>query len=367
MKKYLILLTSLGIILSSCGKDDPEVENVVFDEEEVASIEQLNRAAFKLYDEFVSGQKESYAFSPLSIEFTLGMESNSVEHPGLVEFLEQNSLESGNSLFDKIGKKLNQRGKGNETTSLSNALFNNTLYPKDKNLNSAAKDSFKADIFDEDFTDYEAVMDKIHDWLMKKSKGFLNIPKVDISPSYPRVLCNAMYFKHDWAFPFREEDTKMEDFTGADGNVRKVPMMNISNRFNYFSSSSLTALEMPYANNSFSMTFILSDMNALSFDDYKAALKGAVKYNAKVSIPRFDTETAINFSMEPFGYGRLCGLHLARVKTDEIGTEAAAVTELFLGASNSSSGPVVFKADHPFFYVITDNATGLILFIGRYC
>ena len=367
MKKFLILLTSIGIILSSCGKDDPEVEDMIFDKEEVASIEQLNRAAFKLYDEFVSGKKESYAFSPLSIEFTLGMESNSVEHPGLVEFLEQNSLESGNSLFDKIGKKLNQRGKGNETTSLSNALFNNTLYPKDKNLNSAAKDSFKADIFDEDFTDYEAVMDKIHDWLMKKSKGFLNIPKVDISPSYPRVLCNAMYFKHDWAFPFREEDTKMEDFTGADGNVRKVPMMNIRNSFNYYSSSSLTALEMPYANDSFSMTFILSDMNALSFEDLQAVRKGLTKSDVKVSIPRFDTETTLFFDMNPWGYDSLFGLHVARVKTDEIGTEAAAVTELFLGASNSSSGPVVFKADHPFFYVITDNETGLILFIGRYC
>ena len=76
MKKFLILLTSIGIILSSCGKDDPEVEDMIFDKEEVASIEQLNRAAFKLYDEFVSGKKESYAFSPLSIEFTLGMEAN---------------------------------------------------------------------------------------------------------------------------------------------------------------------------------------------------------------------------------------------------------------------------------------------------
>ena len=367
MKKYLILLTSLGIILSSCGKDDPEVENVVFDEEEVASIEQLNRAAFKLYDEFVSGQKESYAFSPLSIEFTLGMEANSVEHPGLVEFLKQNSLESGNSLFDKIGKKLNQKGKGNES-SLSNALFNNTLLPKDNNLNSAAKDYFKAEIFDEDFTDYEAVMDKIHDWLMKNSKEFLNIPKVSLDPLYPRVLCNALYFKHEWANPFEVDDTKMEDFTGADGNVRKVPMMNIRNSFNYYSSSSLTALEMPYANDSFSMTFILSDKDALSFEDLQAVRKGLTKSDVKVSIPRFDTKTTLFFDMSPWGYDTLFGLHVARVKTNEKGTEAAAVTELICTAPGPPPEPnIIFKADRPFFYVITDNETGLILFIGRFC
>ena len=338
---------------------------MVFDKEEVASIEQLNRSAFKLYDEFVSGKKESYAFSPLSIEFTLGMEANSVDHPGLVDFLEQNTLESGNSLFEKIRKKLNQKGNGNES-SLSNALFNNTLLPKDKSLNSAVKDYFKAEIFDEDFTDYEAVMDKIHDWLMKNSKEFLNIPKVSLDPLYPRVLCNALYFKHEWANPFKVDDTKMGDFTGEDGNVRKVPMMNKRDYCNYYSSSSVTALEMPYANDSFSMTFILSDEDALSFEDFQAVRKGLTKSDVKVSIPKFDTETALNFSMEPFGYDNLFGLHVARVKTDEEGTEAAAVTELIDGAS-SLNPDFVFKADRPFFYVITDNETGLILFIGRFC
>ena len=337
-----------------------------YDKGEVASIEQLNRASFKLYDKFISGRAgESYAFSPLSMEFTLGMEANSEDHPGLVEFLEQNSLESGNSLFDKIGEKLNHKGNGNES-SLSNALFNNTLFPKDKSLNSAAKDFFKAEIFDEDFTDYEAVMDKIHDWLMKNSKEFLNIPKVLINPLYPRVLCNAMYFKHEWANPFRVDDTKMEDFNGADGNVRKVPMMNIRNSFNYYSSSSLTALEMPYTNDSFSMTFILSDKDALSFEDFQAVRKGLTKSDVKVSIPRFDTETTLFFDMSPWGYDTLFGLHVARVKTDEKGTEAAAVTELISGAFFPNPD-VVFKADRPFFYVITDNETGLILFIGRYC
>ena len=365
MKKFIILLTSIGIILSSCGKDDPEVEDVIFDKEEVASIEQLNRAAFKLYDEFVSGKKESYAFSPLSMEFTLGMEANSVEHSSLMGFLEQNSLESGNSLFEKIREKLNHKENGKES-SLSNALFNNTLFPKDNNLNSAAKDYFKAEIFDEDFTDNEAVMDKIHDWLMKNSKGFLNIPKVDISPSFPRVLCNAMYFKQEWANPFKVDDTKMGDFTGADENVRKVPMMNIRNSFNYYSSSSLTALEMPYANDSFSMTFILSDKDALGYEDFQAMRKGLTKNDVKVSIPRFDTETTLFFDMNPWGYDSLFGLHVARVKTDEKGTEAAAVTELIDGAY-SPNPDVVFKADRPFFYVITDNETGLILFIGKYC
>ena len=367
MKKYLFFLTSIGILLTSCGKDDPEVEDVVFDKEEIASIEQLNRAAFRLYDELVSGKsKESYAFSPLSIEFTLGMEANSIEHPSLVEFLDQNSLESGNSLFEKIRKKLNQRGNGNES-SLSNALFNNTLFPKDKNLNAAAKDFFKADIYNEDFTDYEAVRDKIHDWLMKNTKEFLNIPEVGIDPLFPRVLCNALYFKHKWADPFSAKDTYAGYFTGTDGYARKEQMMHKRENCNYYTSSSMTSIEKLYENKSFSMIFILSDKDALSFEDYQAVREGWTKHNVKITLPKFDTETMLYFNMGSFGFENLFGLHVARVKTDEEGTEAAAVTELILGASGPTEPDVVFKADRPFFYVITDNETGLILFIGRYC
>ena len=54
------------------------------------------------------------------------------------------------------------------------------------------------------------------------------------------------------------------------------------------------------------------------------------------------------------------------MKTDEEGTEAAAITEVVLSGVEDLPD-VVFKADRPFFYVITDNETGLILFIGRYC
>ena len=55
------------------------------------------------------------------------------------------------------------------------------------------------------------------------------------------------------------------------------------------------------------------------------------------------------------------------MKTDEEGTEAAAITEVVLSGVEDLPDVVFFKADRPFFYVITDNETGLILFIGRYC
>jgi serpin B len=50
---------------------------------------------------------------------------------------------------------------------------------------------------------------------------------------------------------------------------------------------------------------------------------------------------------------------------DEQGTEAAAATALFSISVGISRPPPIFRADHPFIYMIRENKTGSILFLGR--
>ena len=59
-------------------------------------------------------------------------------------------------------------------------------------------------------------------------------------------------------------------------------------------------------------------------------------------------------------------LHKAWVKVDEEGTEAAAATAILMfGAAAPSDPPKIFRADHPFIFLIRDNVSGSILFMGR--
>jgi serpin B len=59
-------------------------------------------------------------------------------------------------------------------------------------------------------------------------------------------------------------------------------------------------------------------------------------------------------------------IHSAYVNVDEEGTEAAAATHISFGAGAAAPEPsVVFRADHPFIFLIRDNDTKTILFIGR--
>ena len=63
-------------------------------------------------------------------------------------------------------------------------------------------------------------------------------------------------------------------------------------------------------------------------------------------------------------------MHQAVISIDESGTEASAATAAIAVESappeqSKPRDPIVFRADHPFLFVIRENRTGTILFMGR--
>ena len=59
-------------------------------------------------------------------------------------------------------------------------------------------------------------------------------------------------------------------------------------------------------------------------------------------------------------------IHKAFVDVNEEGTEAAAATAVVMTKGEAIGPPrPIFRADHPFLFLIRDNRTGSILFLGR--
>ena len=61
-------------------------------------------------------------------------------------------------------------------------------------------------------------------------------------------------------------------------------------------------------------------------------------------------------------------IHKAFVDVNEEGTEAAAATGIIMAPTAAPfrpQEPIIFRADHPFLFLIRDNQTGSILFVGR--
>ena len=172
--------------------------------------------------------------------------------------------------------------------------------------------------------------------------------------------------------------------------------MTQTDDFRYARAGNVRALELPYVGGEFSILILLPDAN-----DGLAALEKALtsatlsawdsrlkQTLVEVTLPRFSSEMsltlgktleAIGVKLAFSGKADLSGIaeeplfvteviHKARVDVTEEGTEAAAgtvETTMTMGIpSFEPPKPEIFKADHPFFYVLR-RTNGSVIFVGR--
>jgi serpin B len=210
------------------------------------------------------------------------------------------------------------------------------------------------------------------------------------------VLTNAIYFKGLWATPFVERATAPADFQVPDQDPVRVPMMNLTERFRYLDEKTFQALELPYQGNSLAMVILLPKAkdglaaleDSLSYEMLDGWLKKLSSRRVDVSVPRFKltAELELKDPLSALGmpvafvagkadFAGMTGtrdfaisavVHKAYVEVEEKGTEAAAATGVVMTRSRIATSPTaVFRADHPFCFLIRDTRTGSILFLGR--
>jgi len=210
------------------------------------------------------------------------------------------------------------------------------------------------------------------------------------------ILTNAIYFKALWATPFTAKATAPADFQVPDHDPVRVDMMNLTARFRYLDEKTFQALELPYQGNSQAMVIFLPRAKdglaqleaSLSVEMLEGWLKKLSPYRVNVSLPRFKltAELELKDALSELGmplaflprkadFAGITGtrdfaisavVHKAFVEVDEKGTEAAAATGVVMSRMAMAPSPTaVFRADHPFFFVIRDTRTGSLLFLGR--
>jgi serpin B len=234
----------------------------------------------------------------------------------------------------------------------------------------------------------------INDWVEKQTQDRIKdlLPEGSIAPDVALVLVNAIYFKASWLDPFDAARTAPAPFHAPAGDVSVQMMHGFAER--YVRGDGYQALELPYISPAVRMLFILPDqgrfeaiesgLDGAFFDGVRAALK---TYSVDLQVPRFSFDAG--FKLKPalaalgmtrafdMGLADLSGIagkpgdlyidevyHKAFVAVDERGTEAAAATAV-VARDVSAPPPAVFVLDRPFIFVIHDEPTGQILFVGR--
>lgn len=265
------------------------------------------------------------------------------------------------------------------------------------------KDKFAAEIHNIDIkSNPEAARIMINQWIQKQTADKIIdlISPSHLDPYTKLVITNAIYFKEKWTTQFNQSETKVDNFFTGGENPVKVEMMSRTgskDTFEYMENDYMQMLELPYIGGKLSMLVILPKSNNIAelensltitnFDKWRNELK---PQRVKVYIPKFRYQstsslredlksmgmpTAFSWPGADFsgidGTNMLCiseVIHSAFIEVNEEGTEASAATAVVerLGASFAEApARPIFKADHPFVFLIKDENTGSILFMGR--
>lgn len=365
--------------------------------------------AFDLYH-VLRSRPGNVFFSPYSISAALGMTYGGAKgvtekqiaetmyflpqaefHEGMREI--SNSLKSRNENIDSYNKERAFR------LNIANAIWARLgimLVPEFEQL---MIDNYDSEMKLADFaTDPEGSRKTINTWVEDQTENRIRdlIPPDRIDSFTCVVLVNAIYFDASWTKPFEGFQTSQEDFYLLDGDKKTVTMMRLYEDIPYMKGNGYQAVQLHYMpKDETSMIIIVPDEGGfedfevkLSADHLDTILNGFETYQVSLTMPKFEFNSHFSLSQTlsdmgmPVAFdppkadfsGMVVGggvwiddvIHQADVSVDEEGTVAAAATAVImtLGAGGGYER-VELTIDRPFIFLIHDELTGTVLFMGR--
>jgi serpin B len=396
---FRLLLVCLVLIMS---RETPAEQ--IQPSDRSAAVQGDNQFAMDLYAQLDREQSgRNLFFSPTSVSLALAMAAAGARGPTQAEMAkvlhldadltqagahDHQLLEQWNAAGEKRGYQLR----------VANRLWGQKgclIHPE---FLALTRQQYGAEMLLLDFSQTEAARGEINHWVEQQTNEKIKnlIPPGSLDALTRLVLTNAVYFKGDWVTPFDKKRTQDEDFmVSAEGKV-KAPLMHHTATLGYADEETLQVLEMPYVGRELSMVVLLPKKvdglpeleKTLSLEKLTALLAKLRACKVVASIPRFKMETsfglgptlqalgmrqAFSRSADFSGISSAEGLyisaviHKAYVDVNEQGTEAAAATGVVMKAlAMRRVEPIpVFRADHPFLFLIRDTRSGSVLFMGR--
>ncbi len=360
-----------------------------------APAESINHLAVDLYKQ-VAGNEGNLFLSPYSISTALAMTYGGARGETAAQMndtLHLGGQGATHPAFSHLRKKLNGvQEKGDVQLSVANSLWPQVDHAFLADYLGMTKEFYGVDIEPVDFKrDTEAARLRINNWVEAKTADKIQdlLEEGAVTTLTRLVLANAIYFKGNWASQFKKEATRDAPFTLESGDTVTVPMMSRTDDFNFAYAKTFQALELPYEGGDLSMIVLLpAETDGLPALEQALTpeLVAGLEFNEQevmVQLPKFKFEWKMELSKTlsamgmPLAFSNQADfsgmdgskelsigivVHQAFVEVNEEGTEAAAATGVGMRVT---SMPPMFQANRPFLFLIRENATGAILFIGR--
>jgi len=361
-------------------------------------IDANNQFAINFYSQVSKENDENIFFSPWSISTAFAIAYEGAKEKTAQEIQQTfgypSDYDTRTSEFKTVIDDLNPDGVTYQL-SVANALWLAERFEPLQEYVETATTYYDSEVSTVDFISDDGV-DKINAWVEEKTNEKIkDILAPDSTDELTRlVITNAIYFKGNWVTQFNENATRDDPFWITPNDKVAVPMMRLEPKiFNYTQSETMQILKMPYEGDRLSMLVLLPNEKdglpeleeSLSFENLKQWNEQLIPNEIRVFMPKFKLETeydlrdplhdmGIKAAFDPFDadFRGIAGdlyiafaIHKAFVDVNEEGTEAAAATAIGVGTTSVKPPVPVFKADHPYVFLIQDDSSGNVLFIGR--
>lgn len=358
--------------------------------------------AFNLYNELAKeNPNNNILFSPYSISMAMAMTyagaRNNTEKQ-IKEVLQFTLIqEEFHNNFSELNKHLN-KNTDSITLNIANSLWIQKGYNFIPEYFELIKTKYNAPLNSVNFNKKRCrvkAVKNINTWVEQETEKQISqlVEPSDLTEDSRLVLVNAINFYGEWLNAFNKDKTKTQVFKSLKGK-QKVEFMSQRGKYHYYDDDLISAIQIPYKGNKQSMIIILPIKdNGISelektCDSYylKNILTDMQKVTVNLSLPKFSIEHSAELKKTFVKMGLIDAftnaadftgmtekndlkidkvIHKAKIEISEKGTKAAAATAVTMIRKTSVMPSVFFNANHPFIYLIRDNKSGTILFIGR--
>jgi serpin B len=356
-----------------------------------------NQFAIDLYRQLSAQTEDDIFFSPLSVSTAMAMAYGGArgqtadEMAGVLHFtLPQDRFHAaaGGLLADLTGHT-----RPEYQLDVANRLWGQEGFPFRSAFIDVTQEHYGAGLEELDFMNQpEPSRVTINAWVEDQTQGRIRdlLPQGAITADTRLVLTNTIYFLGDWTKPFSSDDTISGIFHSSASQAVEIPMIRQRETFAYAETPDFQLLEMDYKGDDLSMLILLPQTAdgldeiaaGLTMDEIEDAIDQLAMTEVMVTFPKYGTTS--EFSLKdalrdlgmPTAFSDLADfsgiadvpllisdvVHKAYLNVNEKGTEAGAATGVIF---EPTSAPPIFTADHPFLFLIRDNVTESILFLGR--
>ena len=386
-------------IVSMTTEEEIDPEFMVLSDAQYDLVKRNNNFALNLFSEMKG--VGSNVVSPMSVTYLMAMLANGAEASTREEIMDaigakDFDIDEMNAFYAYLIRRAKTADK-QTTLNIANYIALNKEFKLKKKFASTIADSYQGAVESLDFTNPESTK-RINGWCSEHTNDMIPTIIDQVEPSAVSYILHAIYFNGTWTDKFDKNNTKKEQFNGYTRDIMYVDMMHRNAKYYYTSNDVYSAVTLPYGSGAYSMTVILPNegkfitdlTKTLNADTIASLRRNMEECLVDLKLPRFTTEMklplkgivaklgapsmfdATRADFSSFANGNVYVsemLQKAKIEVSEEGTKAAAVTMGMVKLTSmrpQEPRRVDFHCDRPFVYLIQDNNTGAILFMGQF-